>query len=665
LNPEQTWQRQQLLTRIALSAGQVAEADQLSTNLVLLAGLAARPELTAESWALRGLILERLGLVARAIEAYSQNLAATAPVERQREALGKLAEIYIGRGEFGEATRRLVSFLDRYSNSDAADVALLSLAELHLKQYVAAEPVTNHLKQALLWLDRLVTNSPQSPLFGQAQLDRGWCYWLSNQPALSRAAFAAAVARLEPSKFLAVAQFKLGDTAYAMNDFAVGRDSYRDALATVAKFPATTGELRSPALYQLTRACLALNDMSGAEESMREFLQLEPTASFAERSMLLVAQGLTDANRPERAAKLFAEFVDRFPDSTLRPEVELAAARVTEQKGDWQAAAARYEAWTARFTNHVRLPDAEFYYARAVANAHHETNAFGLFTNFVVRFPTNALVPAAEYWLGDYHFRQGDYVGAEKRFSTLYHYWSGSGLAAEACMMAGRAAIGRSGYREAITHFTNLTANPNCPPELKSPARFAYGSTLRLLEESNPTNRLANLKLAAGVFSVIQQDNTNTSLAAAAWGEIGNTYYQLGALDPQYYPLALEAYRQVTNISAATIAARGEARVGCGLVAERMAAAAGTGTRAGTIAAFNDYLDVLYDESGDPFWRKKAGLEAIRVGRDLGEWGQVEQLCARMQKLFPPLHASLERRRLEAGERARAETRPPPEARKN
>jgi len=90
-------------------------------------------------------------------------------------------------------------------------------------------------------------------------------------------------------------------------------------------------------------------------------------------------------------------------------------------------------------------------------------------------------------------------------------------------------------------------------------------------------------------------------------------------------------------------------------VAEKLAAASGPEARSGLLTAFNYYLDVLYDEAGDPFMRKKAGLEALRVGRELGEWAQVEQLCGRMQKLFPPLHATLEKRRLEAGEKARTE----------
>jgi tetratricopeptide (TPR) repeat protein len=529
----------------------------------------------------------------------------------------------------------------------------VSLAELHLKQHLARDAGTNHLDVALALLERLLVNSPQSPLAGQAWLDRGWCYWLSNQPALSRDAFAAAAERVESPVARAVANYKVGDAAFALKDFALARDRYRAAVEAAAKAPAEAAELRTLAYYQWVRACLALNDAPGAESALREILRQPPVPGMVESGLLLTAQGFAETGQPQRAAELFAEFGRVFPASPLRPEVELASARVTEQQGDWVGAVARYEAWAREFTNHARLPDVEFYRARAVARADAETNALVLFTNFVARFPTNELVPAAEYWVGDYLFRRGDFADAEKRFSTLYHYWPGSPLAPEACMMAGRAAIGRSGYREAITHFTNLTANPNCPPDLQSPARFAYGSALRLLEESNPTNRIANLKLAAGVFSVIAQENTNSETAAAAFVEMGSTYYELGTLDPQFLPRALAAYEALTNLPAATPAARGWAGLGRGVVHEKIAAATPE-ARPELQTALNLYLDVLYDEAGDPFARKKAGWEAIRLGGKLGAWQQVEQLCGRMQQLFPPLHASLEKRRLEAAEKARA-----------
>ena len=51
---------------------------------------------------------------------------------------------------------------------------------------------------------------------------------------------------------------------------------------------------------------------------------------LAESSVLLAAQSLVEANLPERAAELFAEFAKQFPDSALRAEVELAAARVVQ-----------------------------------------------------------------------------------------------------------------------------------------------------------------------------------------------------------------------------------------------------------------------------------------------------------------------------------------------
>lgn len=655
LTPEQTWQRQQLRARIELSAGRLEQAEAQSTNLVLLAAFTGRPELTAQSWSLRGRICERLGSTTKAIEAYSHNLADSTPLEQQREALGKLAELHLARGEVAEGLQKLTTFLGRATNSIAADFAMLQLAELHLKEQLAGNTATNHLDQALRWLDKLASGSPQSPLLGEALANRGWCYWLSNQPALSRAAFEEAARRLSPSDKLAVAQFKAGDAAFAMKDFAAARESYRAALRTMEAFPGAGAELSPQARYQLCRACLALNDMAGAEEVVRDMFKQQPFSTLTERSLLLTAQGLAQADQAGPASKLFTEFSTRFPDSELRPQAELAAARVLEQQEDWAGALARYESWRRTFTNHALLGDAEFNRALVLARLGQETNTYGMLTNFVVQYRTNPLAPAAEYWLGDYSFRLGDFSSSEKHFSLLYHYWPQSGLAPEACMMAGRAAIGRAGYAEAITHFTNLTANPNISPSLKSSALFGYGSVLRLQPSADPTNQIATLKLAVEVFTVIHRENPGTAEAAAAWVEIGNTYFQLGALDARFFDSALDAYHQVTNLPAASAASRGEAGVGRGLVAEKLAAT-GTAGRQFLLTAFNDYLDVLYDETGVPFWRKKAGLEAVRVGRELGEWAQVEQLCVRIQKLFPPLQAGLEKRRLEAAEKARAES---------
>ena len=66
--------------------------------------------------------------------------------------------------------------------------------------------------------------------------------------------------------------------------------------------------------------------------------------------------------------------------------------------------------------------------------------------------------------------------------------------------------------------------------------------------------------------------------------------------------------------------------------------------------ALQNYLDVLYGknlrdgEAADPFWVKKAGLQAASVAETLGEWPQAVNVYRRLEELLPLLHDTLEKK---------------------
>src|SRR5260221_3511425 len=60
---------------------------------------------------------------------------------------------------------------------------------------------------------------------------------------------------------------------------------------------------------------------------MEKILHWYPASFFSDRSMLLVGQYLISARRPAEARRLFEALLQRFPDSPLTPEIELAVAR--------------------------------------------------------------------------------------------------------------------------------------------------------------------------------------------------------------------------------------------------------------------------------------------------------------------------------------------------
>ena len=688
LKPQLDWQRAYLLHQVRLAAGDTNAALAATTNLVQIALSEKDDVLQAEGVALRARMLEQLGQKSGAIAAYEEILKLNAPRERQRQAILKMTELAIALDRFSDAEDSLQKFLAQFPASAAADVALLTLGELHLKDYAAQVATTNHLAEATNHLreaqarfDQFLGAFKNSPLAGKAHLDRGWCYWLAAKNSESvgdiKAAaqkyaeslddFSAAAQRLRlpPSEDLAVARFKMGDVQFAQNDFTNALENYRAVVEDFAGFPAVTQTLGDRALYQMLRANLELKEVAGASSAMAGILKLYPASDLADSSLLLVGEGLADARQQEAARALFEKFVSQFPTNTLRPQVELAIARTYEQdqNPDWPAAIRQYENWRNDFPTNALRPQADYALARANFQAGNETNAFGLFTNFVARFPTNDLAPLAQWWVADHYFRLGgtNYVDAERNYKMLYQNtnWQGlplvyTNLAYQARMMAGRAAMGLPSYTDAIDHFKTLTSDTNCPPDLNAQALFAYGSALMLQDSPDTNNPLANFQTAVNVFNLICQLYPTNEPGALAWNEIGDCDLQLGAFDA-----ATNAYAQVFNSPYASISARSRAQIGFGIALEKKAALA-TGSSQNKLLqlALDNYLHVFdtgvgenlrEGEVADSFWVKKAGLQALRLIEALGV-SDPQKFFDHLEWLFPQLKDSLEKKRAAAQE---------------
>ena len=270
LEPELGWQLAYLLYQAKLATGDTNAALAATTNLLQIARLGNDESLRGESVALHADVLEQIGLTAEALDAYQENLT-NAPVERQRQAILKITELAVAQGRFSTAEDSLRNFLAQFTNSPAADMALLSLGELHLKDYVARfggdEPTGRRHPSAF---DRFLGTFPNSPLLGKAYLDRGWCGWgawlagsTTNSLMDGLTNFAAAAQRLPPSEDLAVARFKMGDALFAQTNFTGALENYRAVVDDFTNFPAVMQSLGSRALYQSLRACLELTNTAG------------------------------------------------------------------------------------------------------------------------------------------------------------------------------------------------------------------------------------------------------------------------------------------------------------------------------------------------------------------------------------------------------------------
>lgn len=663
LTPELAWLRQYWLARAQLAAGDTELALAGSAALATLATNAGSREFTAETVALRGEILQRLGQWDAARQTFEQNLDPTLPRERRRQALVKIVEVSLAQNQTSNTVQWLERHLRDYPQDPSQDVVHITLSDLHLREALspaaagapppAPEVRSNLLARARTHAQAVLNVTPPSPLAGKAHLNLGLILAEERNLAESRAAFERALEALPVSEERAVARFKLADTLFQLQDYTGAISNYQRLLTQYADTPAVRDSLFDHALYQIVRAAVEIGDLETASGAVAKILAWYPESFFGDRSLLLVGQALNRRGQPAAARNVFVDFLRRFPQSPLAPEVHLAIARTYAQDRDWTAALGKLDDWVRDHATHPSLPRAEFDRAWLTYQAGRETNALHLFTNFVARFPADPRAPLAQNWIADHYLRQGDFLNAEKNYQLLYQNtnWPASPLSYAARLMAGRAALARQGHKEAQDYFAAIFNDEAAPPAIAAAALFAWGDA-RIDEPSPGVDRaLENYAQAIPAFTRITQKFPTDPRAAAAFGRLGDCYLQLGAQDPKNYDSALEAYRRCLEHPLADVAVRSQASVGLGLVLERQAALKPAPEQAPLLKqALDHYLNVVYGqtlregERADPFWVKEAGLRALAVVEGQQRWEEAVRLYERLIGLIPALRPSLERR---------------------
>ena len=671
LNPDLSWRRSYLEYRIRMAGDQLEAALQSATNMIASARAANESEFLARGVAMQADVLERLGRLDKALATYKENLASGVPADQQRLALLKTAELSLAQGKIADAVQTFGNFLNQYTNSAAADVALLALGEFQLKQFLTDSATTNLLNQAAGNFDKLLSAFPESSLAGKAWLNKGWCLWLQGQAsqeggketnpaarnffAPSREAFQNATLRLPPfSEEQAVARFKWADAQFKLGDFAGALTNYNYLIANYAALPQVKEQMLETALYQAVLAALETSDLEAATNALEKILAWHPQGFAGARSLLLTGQGFSREEDPARARELFARFAEMYPTNALSPEVLLAAARSYEQETNWDAAITNYDAWIISFTNHTELPVAEFSRALDYFKWGRETNAFLLFTNFVAQFPTNQLALQAQWWIGDYFFGRSDWIGAETSYQLVSGNtnWPPSELTYQAKMMAGRAAVARQGYKDAINYyFSSLATDSNCPIQLRFQATLACGDALMSRTDSDATNHQSDLNEALKWFRSISENYPTNEFAPLAWGLMGNCYLQLAAAGTNhYYDLASNAYAQVLSLPLASVVARSQAKVGLGIVAEKLSMQKSGDEKTNLLTqALEHYQDVFLGnnylregEHRDLYWVKEAGLNAFQAAGELNDWPLALNICSNLAEKFPQLRSVFE-----------------------
>ncbi len=673
------WQNLYLLARAQLASDKLPAAEQTASNLLPLATAAGDRPLLATSYALRGEIFEQMNQVDTAIQAYTNNLAASFPEAFRRQALFQIVKLDLARNQTTNAIARLEGFSRENPKDPALDYAQFTLGELRLKEYqgLAGEGAlpsspealairTNRLALALAHFDRVISEFPQSVLIGKAWYNRGWCLWNQGLLAGSQAAFKEATIRLPASEEQVRARFKWADVQFQLKDFSGAISNYHRLILDRAKLPELPAALAEQAHYQIVRAGIEQGEAEGlaqARAAAQRILVDHPGSPYADRSLLLVGQALSDQQQTNEARAVLVDLRQRYPGSPLVPMAQLAIARTYAQAYDYPAAIERLDVWVEQFPEHGSRPQVEFDRAWLHYQAGSQTNALNLFTNIITQFTTHALAPAAQKWVADYYFRLGDFVAAEKNYQSLYQNtnWPPTELTYQAQFDAARSALGRQSYSDAVRYLKNLLNDPACPPALLADTLFALGDTFILDVDADPKNPLDNYAEAIKAFGRITQNYPTNPIVARAYGRIADCHLQLAIQDVSRYKLAIEFYKQAMESPLADVSTRGMAEVGLARALEKQAQQKPPAEQKPLLdEALSHYQNVVYqnkligNERPDLVSIKEAGLAAGRLLEAQQRWTEATSFYKGLLEILPALKSTWEKKMAQTRDRAEA-----------
>jgi TolA-binding protein len=661
LTQDLQWHRQDLLCRLQLAGGR-AEAALITSTKAL--ELALDPRHQAASVFLQGEILEKLGRPIEALGVYAKNLVESQPQEVQRQALSRTIPLTVALNPLPQAIQALDTLIKQHPQTKAQDLAQVSLGELYLKACAAppgsaaesnapAGPDTNLpanlLASALTNFNMVITNFTNSPLLARARLDRGWCGWLSTNIAAAKADFQEAADHLPFGQDQAVARFKLADAQFFLKDYAGAASNYSLVLAHYDKFPEVTNSLFDLALYQMAEADIHIGGeegANGARAAVDKILRWYPGSYFWDRGSLLLGEDLNRKTNYAKARELFLDVQASSPHSPFLPELEYAIARTHDYEGHWNEAISRYRQWETNHAGDSLLPEVEFHLALACGKAGLTNEALSGFTNFIARYPTNhTLAPWALNWQADFYYYQNDFTSAERCYQELFQNYPDAGeLAYQARLWAGRSALMRQGTAEAHDYFVTLVNLTNAPPALVERGWFALSETFFQQFIYGLTNE-NYLGQAISAISKCTNGAATNAIAVEALGRLGD--YDLAWADKNpgtnNYAIAKQIYETIVGFpaSSVSVAARSQAEIGLGLVAERQHQPR---------EALAHYLNVLdfSPDRFDPYWVARAGESAARICEDQQHWDEAVKVYDRVLAAVPALRPVLEKKRAAA-----------------
>jgi outer membrane protein assembly factor BamD (BamD/ComL family) len=155
----------------------------------------------------------------------------------------------------------------------------------------------------------------------------------------------------------------------------------------------------------------------------------------------------------------------------------------------------------------------------------------------MARYPKSELAPRVRFWIGRFAYNTGDYLRAQKQFSSFVKAYPKHELVDAALYRSGMTALKQKEYVKAIETFGNLAKNY---PQ----SRYLAGARFY---QADAMCELGKFSGAILVFDELINSFPESSFVSLAWGRKGDCLFTLGAEEPSRYREAIRSYRVITQ----------------------------------------------------------------------------------------------------------------------
>jgi tetratricopeptide (TPR) repeat protein len=589
--PEAQWDRLRLEVRILEAGRQVEPAIAAAEQLRRISGDEGLATRRPESSALLGRLLLAAGQGVRAVAPLEENLAPAVPAVFRSDAIRNLSDWWVSQGQLSLARERLEGVITGLSDDASVAALRLRLGQIHLREHLArrgadrvgsATAESNvSLTRAVAELERAALLNPPPEVRGPLTLTLAWCRWEEALAGNSKAAMAQALIGFQTALSLLpdgspdrlVARFKAADAAAWLGDAPSALTGYLEVAEAVAQRPVEREAWMPAALEQAVISAIASTNAPAGESALRRLLELPQAAVRAGQSVLWLGSSLARQGAGELGRGLLQDYLLRFPESAVRPEVELELAMLGLHDERWADSVAELRRWLMAHPQHPGAVRAGFHLAYALSRSGDPAAAMSQFSELAAKNPADPGTLSAQLWLAGRFFEQQDYLQAGQASAAILTNATVRAARGDtwyrARLWAAEAGRKLQNFDSSAEHFRELINDKAAPPEIQSAALFHYGELLQSKPVEPGGDPLSRYRLALEAFTRVLEF-TNSPYLAPALGMMGNCHFQLSTLNPADYTRAADLYLRAAKLPGAGIETRCRAWLGYAAVNRKM-----------------------------------------------------------------------------------------------